>query len=51
MAGESGHIGREEIDVIEPVCARLRAQGMFAAWAAARGHIVYTPVFWTKQMQ
>jgi 4-hydroxythreonine-4-phosphate dehydrogenase len=27
-AGESGHLGREEIDVIEPVLARLRAEGM-----------------------
>lgn len=27
-AGESGHMGREEIDLIEPVCAGLRAQGM-----------------------
>ncbi|MDP2057507.1 MAG: 4-hydroxythreonine-4-phosphate dehydrogenase PdxA, partial [Thiobacillus sp.] len=27
-AGESGHLGREEIDVIEPVLARLRAQGL-----------------------
>ncbi len=27
-AGESGHLGREEIDVIDPVLARLRAQGM-----------------------
>ena len=27
-AGESGHLGREEIEVIEPVLARLRAQGM-----------------------
>lgn len=27
-AGESGHIGREEIDVIEPVLADLRNQGM-----------------------
>lgn len=26
-AGEGGHLGTEEIDVIEPVCARLRAQG------------------------
>ena len=26
-AGEAGHLGREEIDVIEPVCARFRAQG------------------------
>ncbi|WP_341645711.1 4-hydroxythreonine-4-phosphate dehydrogenase PdxA [Thauera sp. SDU_THAU2] len=27
-AGEGGHMGREEIDVIEPVLARLRAEGM-----------------------
>lgn len=27
-AGESGHMGREEFDVIEPVCAALRAEGM-----------------------
>ena len=27
-AGESGHLGREEIDVIIPVLERLRAQGM-----------------------
>ena len=27
-AGEGGHMGREEIDVIEPVLASLRAQGM-----------------------
>ncbi len=26
-AGESGHLGREEIDIIEPVCARFRARG------------------------
>ena len=26
-AGESGHMGREEIDVIAPVCERLRAAG------------------------
>ena len=26
-AGEAGHLGREEIDTIEPVCARLRALG------------------------
>lgn len=28
-AGEGGHLGREEIDVVEPVLARLRAQGMY----------------------
>ncbi|MBP1473743.1 4-hydroxythreonine-4-phosphate dehydrogenase PdxA [Frateuria sp. MAH-13] len=27
-AGEAGHLGREEIEVIEPTLARLRAQGM-----------------------
>ncbi|MES2606158.1 MAG: 4-hydroxythreonine-4-phosphate dehydrogenase PdxA [Pseudomonadota bacterium] len=27
-AGESGHLGREEIDVIQPVLAKLRAEGM-----------------------
>lgn len=27
-AGEGGHMGREEIDVIEPVLDRLRAEGM-----------------------
>jgi 4-hydroxythreonine-4-phosphate dehydrogenase len=27
-AGESGHLGREEIDVIEPVLGQLRATGM-----------------------
>jgi 4-hydroxythreonine-4-phosphate dehydrogenase len=27
-AGESGHLGREEIDVIEPVLARLRGEGL-----------------------
>ncbi len=27
-AGESGHLGREEIDIIEPVLARLRGEGM-----------------------
>lgn len=26
-AGESGHLGREEIDVIEPVCAAFRQEG------------------------
>lgn len=27
-AGEGGHLGREEIDIIEPVLARLRNEGM-----------------------
>lgn len=29
-AGEGGHIGREEIDIIEPALARLRAEGINA---------------------
>ncbi len=29
-AGEGGHLGREEIDVIEPVLQRLREQGLTA---------------------
>jgi 4-hydroxythreonine-4-phosphate dehydrogenase len=28
-AGENGHLGREEIDTIQPVLEKLRAQGMF----------------------
>jgi len=27
-AGESGHLGREEINVIEPVCLRLKQEGL-----------------------
>ncbi len=27
-AGESGHLGTEEIDIIEPVCARLKEAGL-----------------------
>jgi 4-hydroxythreonine-4-phosphate dehydrogenase len=27
-AGEGGHLGREELDIIQPVCAALRAQGL-----------------------
>ena len=27
-AGESGHLGREEIEIIEPVCERLRNRGL-----------------------
>jgi 4-hydroxythreonine-4-phosphate dehydrogenase len=27
-AGEGGHLGREEIDIIQPVLAQLRAEGM-----------------------
>lgn len=27
-AGEAGHLGREEIEIIEPVLAKLRAEGM-----------------------
>ncbi len=27
-AGEGGHLGREEIEIIQPVCERLRNQGL-----------------------
>ena len=27
-AGESGHLGREEVDIMEPVVARLRSEGL-----------------------
>ena len=27
-AGENGHLGREELDIIEPVCRALQAQGL-----------------------
>lgn len=30
-AGEAGHLGREELDVIEPVLERLRGEGMLLA--------------------
>jgi len=30
-AGESGHMGREEIDIIEPALARIRAEGIAVA--------------------
>ena len=39
-AGEAGHLGREEIDVIEPVLDALRAEGMHAGRPAARRHRV-----------
>ena len=32
-AGEGGYLGREEIDVIEPVLARYRAQGVDVGYA------------------
>jgi 4-hydroxythreonine-4-phosphate dehydrogenase len=30
-SGEGGHLGREEIDVLQPLLARLRAEGMDVA--------------------
>ena len=37
-AGEGGHLGREEIDVIIPVIERLKAEGLTSDRPAARGH-------------
>ena len=39
-AGEDGHLGREEIDVITPVIDRLRARRHAAGRSAAGGHRV-----------
>ena len=41
-AGEDGHLGREEIEVIEPVLARLRGEGM-ALSAPMPADTVFTP--------
>ena len=41
-AGESGHLGREEIDVIVPVLDRLRARGHRSARAAAGRHALHS---------
>ena len=41
-AGEAGHLGREEIDTIEPVCARFRAQGE-AVTGPLPADTVFTP--------
>jgi 4-hydroxythreonine-4-phosphate dehydrogenase len=37
-AGESGHLGREEIEVIEPAIRELRAEGIERARPGAGGH-------------
>ena len=39
-AGESGFLGREEIDIISPVLERLRREGFDLDGAAARRHAV-----------
>lgn len=44
-AGESGHMGREEIDVITPVCDRLRAEGL-----AIRGPLPADTLFTAKYL-
>ena len=43
-AGESGHLGREEIDVIEPVVRELQRRGNAAPGAGSRGHRVRAPI-------
>lgn len=45
-AGEGGHLGREEIDVIEPALARLRAAGM-----DLRGPLPADTLFTPKYLQ
>lgn len=46
-AGESGHIGREEIEVIEPVLQELRAAGMRLS-GPLPADTLFTP-FWLEQ--
>jgi 4-hydroxythreonine-4-phosphate dehydrogenase len=46
-AGESGHMGREEIEVIEPVLAQLRATGMHLT-GPLPADTLFTP-FWLEQ--
>jgi len=41
-AGESGHLGREEIEVIEPTLARLRSQGIVLS-APLPADTLFTP--------
>ena len=43
-AGESGHMGREEIDVIAPVCERLRAVG-WAIHGPLAADTLFTPQY------
>ncbi len=45
-AGERGHLGREEIEVIEPVLAQLRTQGV-----DARGPVPADTAFGPKNLQ
>jgi len=45
-AGESGHLGREEIDIIEPTLERLRAEGM-----DLRGPLPADTLFTPKYLQ
>lgn len=45
-AGESGHMGREEIDVIAPVLDKLRAEGMNLA-----GPLPADTLFTTRQLE
>lgn len=41
-AGEGGHLGREEIDVLEPVCAAYRARG-WAVTGPVSADTAFTP--------
>ena len=43
-AGESGHLGREEIDVIEPVIRRIAERGARRARTDPRRHGIYAAV-------
>ncbi len=46
-AGEGGHLGREEIDVIHPACERLRARGL-ALTGPLPADTLFTPA-WLEQ--
>lgn len=41
-AGEGGHLGREEIEVIEPLVRRLRAEGL-RLWGPVAADTAFTP--------
>ena len=46
-AGESGHLGREEIEVIEPVCAAFRKEGAAVVGPVA-ADTAFTPQSWAN---
>ncbi len=43
-AGESGHLGREEIDVIQPVLRELRDEGLDVRGPDSRGHRIHAAI-------